>query len=86
MYALLMSTINFGGLLAGQIGAIITFYMGVNKLLYLGVTEDNFTNLPYVILITSLAALLPLPFIGIIKEDDLAAAIERSNIKKMITQ
>jgi hypothetical protein len=30
MYALLMSTINFGSMIAGQIGAIITYEMGTN--------------------------------------------------------
>lgn len=34
MYALLMSTINLGGLLSGQIGAVITYYMGTRNIEY----------------------------------------------------
>jgi len=42
------------------------------------VTDQDFSNLPLVILITSMSALLPLPFIGIIKEEDLEKAKEKT--------
>lgn len=63
MYALLMSAINCGGMISGQLGAIITYYFGV--------TENDFHNLGWLIVITSASTLLPLPFLGIIKEDEL---------------
>ena len=84
MYALLMSTINFGSMIAGQIGAIITYYMGNNYLNILGVTDSDFHNLPYTIAITSFCSLLPLPFLGIIKESDLEKAKEDSERRKLL--
>lgn len=61
MYALLMSAINFGGVVSGQIGAILTYYFGV--------TDTDFANLGWLMLFTSATSLLPLPFLGIIDED-----------------
>lgn len=40
----------------------------------MGVTEENYDNLAKLIVMTSLFSLIPLPFIGIIKEEDLDKA------------
>lgn len=57
-------------------GAILTFYMGVN--------EENYDNLPKLIVITSLLSLIPLPFIGIIKEEELEKAKEQGEAKRLL--
>ena len=40
----------------------------------MGVSEENYDNLGKLIFITSFLALVPLPFIGIIKEEELEKA------------
>jgi len=56
LFALLMSVTNLAGLLSYEFGA------GLMQLL--GVTENNFSNLWLLVLITNLSTLLPLPFLG----------------------
>jgi hypothetical protein len=58
MYALLMSTINFGSMLSGQLGAVITYYLGV--------TDTNFDNLWLLVFITNISVILPLILINFI--------------------
>ena len=55
MYALLMSIMNLGGMLSFQFGAMMMDYLGV--------TENNFTNLWKLILYCNLIVLLPLPLV-----------------------
>lgn len=69
MYALLMSAINFGGMVSQELGALLTYYAGV--------TDDNFDNLAKLIVICSFCTMLPLPFLGIINEDQMAKAREK---------
>lgn len=55
MYALLMSTLNFGGMLAHQGGGLLMYFLGI--------TENNFQNLWILILIANCTILLPLPML-----------------------
>lgn len=62
MYAMLMSTINVGSLIAGQLGGVITFILGI--------TENNFSNLWLLVLITNVCSCLPLFAISLIDTTD----------------
>ena len=55
LYALLMSTINFGALVSNQSGGIL--------MILLGITQTQFSNLWAMILITCLAMIIPLPIL-----------------------
>ena len=54
LFATLMSIYNSAGIVSNELGASLTSYMKV--------TESDFTNLSLLVLICSLSALLPLPF------------------------
>jgi folate/biopterin transporter len=56
LFALLMSVVNLAGLLSYESGALLMHWMGI--------TENNFSNLPLLVVITSLSTLLPLPLLG----------------------
>ncbi|MBD1833270.1 folate/biopterin family MFS transporter [Cyanobacteria bacterium FACHB-472] len=56
LFALLMSVTNLAGLLSHELGAVLTYWLGV--------TETNFENLWQLVVITNLSTLLPLPLIG----------------------
>ena len=60
LFATLMSIYNAAGTLASELGAVLTSYLGV--------TEKNYDGLPNLVLICSLASLLPLPFINILDQ------------------
>ncbi|CAK91417.1 unnamed protein product (macronuclear) [Paramecium tetraurelia] len=75
MYALLMSAINFGGMVSQELGALLTYYAGV--------TDDNFDNLARLIVICSFCTMLPLPFLGIINEDQMAKAREKHQYESL---
>jgi folate/biopterin transporter len=55
-FALLMSIVNLAGLLSQESGALLMHWLGVS--------ENNFSNLALLVVITNLSALLPLPFLG----------------------
>ncbi len=55
LFALLMSVINISSLVSAQLGAGLTYLLGV--------TETNFANLWLLLLITNLSSLLPLPLL-----------------------
>ncbi len=55
LFALLMSVENLGGILSRQLGALLTYWMGI--------TATNFDNLWLLLLITNLSNLLPLPLL-----------------------
>ncbi len=55
LFALLMSAINISSLVSAQLGAGLTYLLGV--------TETNFANLWLLLLITNLSSLLPLPLL-----------------------
>jgi folate/biopterin transporter len=56
LFALLMSIVNLAGLVSYETGAVLMHWMGI--------TENNFSNLPLLIVLTNLSTLLPLPLIG----------------------
>ncbi len=56
LFALLMSVTNLAALLSYEFGAVLMHLLGV--------TENNFTNLWLLVVITNLSTLLPLPFLG----------------------
>jgi hypothetical protein len=58
LFASLMSIYNAAGGLSGQLGGLLTTYMGV--------TDTDFTNLPALLTLCSLSSLLPLPLIGLL--------------------
>lgn len=55
LFALLMSVINVAGLCSYQLGAGLTYLLGIN--------ETNFSNLWLLVAIANLSSLLPLPFL-----------------------
>ncbi|MBD1943307.1 folate/biopterin family MFS transporter [Coleofasciculus sp. FACHB-712] len=56
LFALLMSVTNMAGLLSHELGAVLTYWLGI--------TERNFDHLWQLVVITNLSTLLPLPLIG----------------------
>ncbi|HEY9889707.1 MAG TPA: folate/biopterin family MFS transporter [Candidatus Obscuribacterales bacterium] len=64
LFALLMSVVNLAGLVSYETGALLLHWFGV--------TETNFTNLAWVVLITNLSSLLPLPLLGWLPGTDAA--------------
>ncbi|WP_107669131.1 folate/biopterin family MFS transporter [Cyanothece sp. BG0011] len=62
LFALLMSIVNLAGLLAHELGALITHWLGV--------TETNFDNLWLLVIITNLSTLLPLPLVKWLPNSD----------------
>ena len=56
LFALLMSITNLAALLSYEFGAVLMHLLGV--------TENNFTNLGLLVVITNLSTLLPLPFLS----------------------
>jgi hypothetical protein len=56
LFALLMSVSNLSGLLSQELGALLTYWLGV--------TETNFDKLWLLVMITNLSTLLPLPLLG----------------------
>lgn len=63
LFALLMSAINVSALISHQLGAALTYLLGV--------TEQNFTNLWLLVLITNLSSLLPLPLVKWLPEQSI---------------
>jgi len=55
LFALLMSIVNLAGLVSYETGAALMHWLGVS--------ENNFTNLALLVLITNLSTLLPLPLL-----------------------
>jgi folate/biopterin transporter len=56
LFALLMSVVNVSGVLSHELGALLTYWLGV--------TETNFDKLWLLVLITNLSTLLPLPLLN----------------------
>lgn len=61
LFALLMSIFNLAGFCSRELGAGLTYGLGI--------TETDFTNLWLLVLITNLSTLLPLPFLGWLPAD-----------------
>uniref|UniRef100_A0A803Q1M8 Folate-biopterin transporter 1, chloroplastic n=1 Tax=Cannabis sativa TaxID=3483 RepID=A0A803Q1M8_CANSA len=62
LFATLMSISNGGSVLGGLIGAGLTQLFGV--------TKDKFDNLAFLIILCNLTSLLPLPFLGLLPDDN----------------
>ena len=62
LFALLMSVTNMAGLLSHEIGALLTYLLGI--------TETHFERLWLLVVITNLSTLLPLPFLGWLPTSD----------------
>jgi folate/biopterin transporter len=56
LFALLMSIVNLAGMLSYQSGAVLMHWLGI--------TANDFTNLTWLVIITNLSTLLPLPFLS----------------------
>jgi folate/biopterin transporter len=56
LFALLMSVVNLAGLVSYESGAVLMHWMGI--------TESDFTNLAFLVILTNLTTLLPLPLLG----------------------
>jgi folate/biopterin transporter len=67
-FALLMSVMNLSGVMSFELGSWLTHLLGV--------TETQFENLAWLVLITNLSTLLPLPFLGLLPKGDPQADIE----------
>lgn len=61
LFATLMSIYNAAGTLSNEMGAGLTSYLGI--------TESNFDNISWLIIICSLSSLLPLPFMNVLLGD-----------------
>lgn len=70
LFALLMSVMNVAGLCSYQLGAGLTYWLGV--------TDVNFANLWLLVLITNLSNLLPLPLLGWLPEQTAVKAASES--------
>ncbi|MGB3671255.1 MAG: folate/biopterin family MFS transporter [Phormidesmis sp.] len=68
LFALLMSVVNLSGLLSHELGALLTYQLGV--------TETDFTNLWLLVLITNLTTLLPLPLLSLLPAASAAQSVE----------
>ena len=55
MFALVMSTLNFSGLMSSQLGGILIDMLGI--------TDSQFKNLWLLVLLAKLLQLVPLPLI-----------------------
>ena len=62
LYALLMSTWNFGLMVSGQVGGLL--------LMALGITDKEFGNLWVLVVVTSGLMVLPLPILYWVKEEE----------------
>lgn len=68
IYAFLISIVNLGSLFASQWGSYLTYYLGI--------TEVNFDNLVWLIVISNLCYLIPLPFLFLLNEESYTKFIE----------
>ena len=67
LYAFLMSVNNFGYLASNQFGALLTNILGI--------TNTNFKNLSWLIVISNIILVLPLPALSLIKEEKIKEEI-----------
>ena len=68
LFALLMSVVNLAGLVSYESGAALMHWFGI--------TENNFSGLPLLIVIANLSTLLPLPLLGWLPGADEASEAE----------
>lgn len=58
IFSVFMSALNFGGVISGLLGSLITSHLGI--------TSTNYEKLPTLIIISNLLTLAPLPFLCIV--------------------
>lgn len=58
IFSVFMSALNFGGVISGLLGSIITSHLGI--------TSTNYERLPTLIIISNLLTLAPLPFLCLV--------------------
>lgn len=61
IYAFLLSIVNFGSLFANQFGSYLNYFLNI--------TESKFDNLIWLVIISNLCYLIPLPLLFLINED-----------------
>jgi folate/biopterin transporter len=61
LYATIMSANNLSGNIGRLLGGLLTQMMGI--------TNDNFTNLPWLLVLTNLSGLIPLMFLNLIPDE-----------------
>lgn len=66
LFALLMSVVNLAGLLSYELGAVLMHWLGIS--------EQNFSALWLLVVITNLSTLLPLPLLGWLPAADAQSA------------
>jgi folate/biopterin transporter len=71
MYASFVSILNFAGIVSEYSGALCTYLMGV--------TKDDFTNLPYLILLCTLTSFSPLCVLGLLPKGNVHDLIAPSS-------
>lgn len=72
LYAFLMSIVNLSSLFSNQLGAGITYILGI--------TSSDFSNLKYLIIISNLSMLLPMAFLYMINEHDYVKKPDMENV------
>lgn len=71
LYAFLMSIVNLSSLFSNQLGAGITYMLGISS--------SNFSNMKYLIIISNLSMLFPMAFLYIINDKDYIKKAENDN-------
>jgi len=72
MYAIIMSALNFGNMLAFQFGGLLMHILGI--------TENNFKNLWILLLISNLSMITLLPFLKYVQFK--TENLENDNVKE----
>lgn len=79
LYALLMSTLNVGGVTSENLGGLLTWALGVSS--------HNFKNLWLLVLICNLTSLLPLPLLyyWVPSDEELAQGMAEADAEPALT-
>jgi len=72
-YAGFVSILNFAGIVSEYSGAFLTHLLGVHR--------ENFTNLPYLILICTVSSFLPLLFLRFLPEGNVKSLVEENMLE-----
>lgn len=67
LFALLMSVLNLAGLLSSELGALLTHWFGVS--------ETQFDNLSWLVVVTNLSTLLPLPLLFLLPDSSASSSL-----------
>ncbi len=72
-YSVFMSAINFGGIVSNLLGSMLTNLLGI--------TKNDYSNLPELILIANFVSLIPLPFLFCLNKSYFDPQIKESNVE-----